>query len=68
MYKKYMPWSIQKQVYQHAREVTEDACAGKECILVLTERHFGSGKSQLVSDILNADEQTIERVLKELEK
>ncbi len=34
----------------------------------LLERHYGSAKAQLVSDILNADEQTIERVLRELER
>ena len=38
-----------------------------ECIEKI-EAHYGSGKAQLVSDILNADKETIERVLKELEK
>jgi len=32
------------------------------------ESEYSSGKAQLVSDILNADEQTIKRIVIELEK
>ena len=37
-------------------------------IITLVECHAGSGKALLVSQILNADEETIERVMRELEK
>ena len=37
-------------------------------VIQVIEHKHGSGKALLVSQILNADEQTIERVLKELEK
>jgi uncharacterized alpha/beta hydrolase family protein len=41
----------------------------QQCDVVeLTEYMYGSGKALLVSQILNADEQTIERVLKAMEK
>jgi hypothetical protein len=37
-------------------------------IIEMIEDEYGSGKAQLVSDILNADEQTIERIMKAMEK
>jgi hypothetical protein len=39
-----------------------------DLIIEMVEGEYGPPKAQLVSDILNADEQTIERVLKVMEK
>ena len=63
-----MPWGTQRKIQQHAKDIVEDASSAKECVLVLTESHYGSGKALLVSQILNADEQTIERIVSEMEK
>jgi hypothetical protein len=46
----------------------EKAAIEASTIITLVECHAGSGKALLVSQILNADEETIERVMKELEK